>query len=400
MWTGSRRIAFIPASNEQVDGVLPDDFQDEVYRRVYFDPDPQTGVDRSLQAYIHHTSSGRAYITGEVFPPVVVPDADVIRPALESLPHLSFGGIDIPTHGYEYAVVVLPHTNGPHRGGYAWWNNSEINGIANRARVALYTDQSFGQRYRIGAWAMETLHVVTELGDLYNVSPNLGEFDPMAYGDTHPSAHTKSLFGWLGPGAVRTHPLGNAVSYNLHAVSYPQPPPPGRATAVSIRSGLFSASRYMVEARLRTDPYETAGVLSSGIPEAGVLVYEVRSPTAVFLRKSGLVPGQTFRNDAGLLFEIEITVTGEISGGYAVTVNSDISIFAARLEDERRDLQSALERESDPQARTTLMTQLSELDERRVALGSVDVQEAEGRHIPVQKTRAARRQDGETPSTP
>ena len=356
-WTGARRIAFIPVSNSEVDVNLPDHFEEQVYRRVYIDPDPVTGVDRSLQAYIQRASSGMAYITGDIFPPVVAPDADVITPGLESLPKLDFPfGLDIPLHGYQYAAMVLPHSSGPHRGGYAWWDNPPINGISNRARVALYTNAAFTDQQPTGVWAMEILHAVTELGDLYNVSPHLGRYDEMACScGTHPSAHTKGLFGWLRPGAVRTHPVGHPGTYVLHAVSHMQPPPPGRVTAVRVKSQVGPGD-LIIEARLRGDDLDGPSAASSGIPDEGVIVYRAQSNTMVFLLASGQVEGDTI-NIADE--DLEIQVSRAVPGGYEITIRSRATNRCRELRQTIEQLQTTLELETDINRRKQIISLLA-----------------------------------------
>ena len=53
-WIGRATFLFIPLVVEGVAGwdEPPDDYQEFVRRRVYFDPDPQTREDRSLMSYI------------------------------------------------------------------------------------------------------------------------------------------------------------------------------------------------------------------------------------------------------------------------------------------------------------------------------------------------------------
>jgi hypothetical protein len=77
---------------------------------------------------------------------------------------------------------------------------------------------------------------------------------------------------------------------------------------------------YLVETRLKTDPYETgASGLSSGIPSEGVVVYEVdesvwapmklRTPTALRV-------GERFQIDASMT----VMVTDTVPGGFRITV--------------------------------------------------------------------------------
>ena len=75
-WIGARRIAFIPAWNNQVDQRPPDNWAEQIAERIYFYPDPQTGVDGSISAFVRQVSSGRAWIEPEIFPTVEAQDAD------------------------------------------------------------------------------------------------------------------------------------------------------------------------------------------------------------------------------------------------------------------------------------------------------------------------------------
>jgi hypothetical protein len=345
-WSSGRQIAFVPVSNSKVDGVLPDNFSQEVAQRAFFDPDA-TGLDRSLQAYIRAVSSGWAHIDGQVLPAVVSNGTDVTRAAIDSLP---------ANHNYVCVVAVLPHAFGQHRGGFAWWDAAERNGITDFARISLFTDPSFGTRQGVGVWAMEVLHAVTHFGDLYNVSPHPGRFDVMACScGTHPSSHTKAAMGWLHAGAVKSHPLGTNASYTLHAASLPQPPPPGRVTAVSVKSQ-DSPDHYLIEARFGTDVYERPGAISQGIPSEGVVVYEVGGTLEIYLRASGLGVGESFQiAEEGL----SVRVTGAVDGGLRVSVKSRASARCAELAKQIEALRDAIEGEDDINIRKQLLSALS-----------------------------------------
>lgn len=71
-WIGSRRVAVIPAipigaGNVQV-GNVPADFQAQVSRRIFYDPDPTSNLDRSLRKYIFSISYGRAWLDADMSP--------------------------------------------------------------------------------------------------------------------------------------------------------------------------------------------------------------------------------------------------------------------------------------------------------------------------------------------
>lgn len=327
--------------------MLPPNFQDHVWRRAFFDPDPAIGVDRSLQAYIRTVSSGYAHIDGQVLQPVVVNGVDTMGAAINALP---------PNHTFDVVVAVLPHAFGPHRGGWAWWDMPEQNGIRDWCRVALFQDPNFTMRQNVGVWAMEVLHAATHVGDLYNVSPGAGQFDVMACAcGTHPSSNTKSTMGWLHSGAIRTHPVGTSAMYTLHALSLPQPPPPGRVTAVSVKS-VDSPGQFVIEARLRTDVYEMPGAISSGIPAEGVVVYEVQGVTQVFLRRSGMGAGASFSDSTEGL---TVRVTSLVEGGYRVSISSRATKRCNELFKQIEALRLAIDHESDINLRKQLISALA-----------------------------------------
>ena len=51
-WVGVKKLAVVPTFNTQFDPPPPDNWNELVRRRVFYDPDPATGIDRSLRAYI------------------------------------------------------------------------------------------------------------------------------------------------------------------------------------------------------------------------------------------------------------------------------------------------------------------------------------------------------------
>src|SRR5215211_3019107 len=72
-WIGSRDIAFVLAEVTGGPGIPPPppDWEAQARRRIFYDPD--SGVDRSLRAYIRAVSYGMARLTGEVYGPYTVP---------------------------------------------------------------------------------------------------------------------------------------------------------------------------------------------------------------------------------------------------------------------------------------------------------------------------------------
>ncbi len=299
-WVGARRVAIVPVIDLQVDQEPPPDWEYQVRSRVFYDPQPGTGLDQSFQHYLQALSYGKAILEGEVFPLVRAPDAEVNIPAMRSLPE---------GHGYKYLLAVLPHESGQHRGGHAFAHVPEVNGITGWARVAMFTNPLLRDRQPIGVWGQELLHLLCELFE----HPNLPGYDVMdgggARNSVHASAGTKRLFGWL-PKGIAEHAEG-ALDVNLHAIGLAQPPPPGRVAAVRIPSRR-SSRHFFVEARLRTDPFD------GRVPVEGVLVYEVSDTDKVSLRTSpALTRGQTFDDpDEGL----RVTVNDGLAGGFAVSI--------------------------------------------------------------------------------
>ena len=348
-WTGSRRVAFIPVWNRQVDNEPPQDWTNQVRSRIFFDPDPATGMDRSLQRYIQTASSGKAYLEGRVFPTVAADDADTVGAGLNSLPS---------SHDYEYAMIILPHSTGLHRGGYAWYDGPATNGISNFARVAMFTDPQLSNRDTLGVWMMEVLHIATSFGDLYYTNPMLGDYDVMACScGSHPSAHTKSLIGWVDPDSIRTHALNTNGNHSLHAVSLFQPPPSWRSTAVRIESRTTNG-HFLVEARLRTDPYESNSAVSDGIPAEGVIVYEVQGDTQIFLRTPGaLQVGGKFEDAEE---KLEVSVIAAEPGGFRVRVEAGGIDRCIILANKIKSLDGQLEFETDYHERVRIFKDLQQ----------------------------------------
>ena len=198
-WIGSRKIAVIPAVvNGPNFSPPPANWVDLISQRVFFDPDPVSGVDRSLAAYIHTVSYGKALLEADIFAPVTVPWSGcgaTQDAAIQATP---------AAHAYAYVCVVF--TAGTHGcDGWAFWDNppfpfnppppSGTNNLRNWCYVSMGAS--------LGVWSMEVMHALTAFGDLYNTNPNPGNFDNMACScGTHPSTFTKLKLGWLDPGLV------------------------------------------------------------------------------------------------------------------------------------------------------------------------------------------------------
>lgn len=267
-WIGSARFLFIPLVVEGRPGYDPPPagYQEFVRRRVYFDPDPTTGQDRSLMSYINSISYGLAILDAAVSAPIVLRDlSDDENPTLLAI------NAHPDAHLYEYLAVVYP----PNRRGAG-------SGMAQPGRIDFAPPRSPNRtrarsRFRhddpVGTWAMEVLHNVTDIGDYYNGLRHPERFDEMAAAAaTHPSAYTKTEAGWLNAASVPVHAGGSRV-FTLHAIGLSHPAPAGRVAAVKVPYG--SRGRcLLVEARLRTDRWEHGFTGSRGLPSEGVVVYD------------------------------------------------------------------------------------------------------------------------------
>src|SRR5688500_2931327 len=78
-WIGPKRLALVPLSrtNALPPDQIPADWEDQIMRRMLFDPAIGTGADRSLRAYIHAVSSGRADLDAVVMPRMTAAQQDV-----------------------------------------------------------------------------------------------------------------------------------------------------------------------------------------------------------------------------------------------------------------------------------------------------------------------------------
>jgi hypothetical protein len=215
-------------------------------------------------------------------------------------------GPSLRAHGFNAAALVMlgkPPTGQGQQGGF--W-----------AR--------FDMSETLGTWAMELMHCLTSMWDLYPFGGNMAEYDNMAgAGGTHPSAWTKRAIQWLDPAAIAQH-VGRTIEYDLHGVSLVQPPPHDRVSGVQIGS---TVPYLMVEARKKADQFD--GI----IPKEGVIVYRVQTtdpfgvpqnqlaPLALLTlnaagSRSALAVGESLTTDTGVV----VQVTSALPGGYHVHI--------------------------------------------------------------------------------
>jgi len=304
-WIGRKKIAFLPVHRTHAfppDDPVPADWPNEIRRRVLFDPDTVTRMDRSLRAYLLAASSGRADLDAVVLPMQSVNEQDVPVDFFEDQL-----GDQLRSQGFDAAGLVMlggPGAGTATRGGF--W-----------ARFAMAE--------ALGVWAMEFMHALTDFDDLYPFDGNMGGFDEMACScGTHPSAYTKAAIGWLDPSAIAVHDV-TSRSYDLHAIDLVQPPPTGRCAAVRIGS---QVPYLMIEARLMGDQFESKSQFEPGIPSQGVIVYRVQTSSphgsaqnsqapVVLLTPTALTLGRVFTADTGF----RIVVRAAISGGFTISID-------------------------------------------------------------------------------
>lgn len=371
-WVGEKRVAVIPAVTIGA-GIAPADFKQRVVDRVFFDPDPASGIDRSLRRYIHTVSYGRAELGGDVFGPVKVPwtvwpngNAD---PGTTMNAAMAAAGANVDN--FAHVMVVFP---------------GAIQGIRSWAFYGPGQDKSYVfLDDPIGAWAMELLHMVTEFGDLYGPpagrSPSPGNYDEMdTSAATHPSTFTKIRMGWLDAAAAATVDPHTDSNWNIHPLARMQPAPPGRVTAIKVPLNGSATHYLLVEDREFLDEYErNTPDLSAGIPGEGIVVYDVDESLwpPLWLRvNTGLRIGETFSdNTAGIELKVVAKLAG---GGFQVNVRStaspepvrchEIRQRIASLKREIKDLQDEL-RTAPPGAKPRLVAEIKERQQEIANLG-------------------------------
>lgn len=297
-WIGRKKLAFVPLYRPHAipPDFIPNDWAADIYRRAVYDPEPITGLDRSLRAYIHTISSGRADLDAVVLPMEMIDQQDVGVDALED----RMGG-RLRDEGFDAAAIVMlggPGAGTSQQGGF-WARFVMVEGL--------------------GTWAMEFLHCLTAFDDLYPFGGNIGSFDEMSCAcGTHPTAYTKAAVGWLDHSAIAVH-NGRAVNYAFYPGGLIQPPPSGWVAAVRIGA---SVPYLMIEARQRVDQFDRT------IPSEGVIVYRVQTTNPLGSAQNDTMPvnlltptalgvGQSFVTDNN----IAISVTGNLTAGLLAVVD-------------------------------------------------------------------------------
>lgn len=327
-WLGPATFLFIPLVVTDTPGYQapPPDYRELVRRRVYYDPAPATGEDRSLASYIAAISYGRAALDATVSQPVTLRGlTDEDNPTLLAIQ------AQPSAHLFEYiAVVYPPNTRGA---GSGMAQPGRIDFDPPRTPNYTRARSRFRHDAPIGTWAMEVIHNVTDIGDYYNGVTHPGRFEEMAAAAaTHPTSYTKLEAGWLMPEEAPVHG-GGTRRYTLGALGLPQPATGGRVAGVRVKA--FGSPRHLVvEARLRSDRWDRGVDGTSGIPSEGVVLYEFSPETSSWPRRDAngpwpplelrspmaLTVGQSFQYAPG---RTNVRVVSATAGGFVTEMVTD-----------------------------------------------------------------------------
>src|SRR5215472_7361350 len=153
-WIGRKKLALVPVfrSNAIPPDALPADWNGDILRRVFFDPDPTTGADRSLRAYIRLASSGMADLDAVV---LQVQTITLPVPGGKDFNDVPVSFLDgqtsaLQSKGFDAGALVMlggPGAGTSQRGGF--W-----------ARFVMLE--------KLGTWAMEFMHCLTNFADIYS----------------------------------------------------------------------------------------------------------------------------------------------------------------------------------------------------------------------------------------
>lgn len=360
-WVGVKKLAVVPTFDTQVDGPAPAGWSDLIMSRVLYDPDPVSGVDRSLRGYIAALSYGRATLEAKMFPPAFSDGPSVMEAAYRSLPS---------GHGHPYVLCVIPYSDNLHRKGF--FRTVGENGVTAVARVAVW-DASVGQqRQTTGVWAMEVLHAIAGFPDLYLAKgPQMVGFDNMMYCEgMHSCAHLKQAAGWLTGRDISTQ-VATSGDHILHSIGLGAPPQ-GRVAAVRVRT---PGNTYLIEARLRSDVYERGfgrliggGMEFRGLGGKGVIVYETQADLqeTYLMTPSALASGQSYRHPSGAF---SVQVTGQVEGGMRVRVSVKPDSRCDGIRAQIRNIEEMMREETDLEILKGLREERARLRAQATRLG-------------------------------
>lgn len=332
-WVDTKKVAFVPVFREIVPrDEEPENWRDEIFRRVTDDPrrvtdDPRSEVvDRSLRAWLQRVSWGKANINPTVFEKRTVTQKEVAPGhfALEKVtdapsPEQWLNEDHLKAEGFSSAILIMLGGAGAGTTSGFW------------SRVAWVEGN--------GTWLHEILHAITTFKDLYHFDNDVDPedrgiklFDIMsAMQQTHPTAFTKNEFGWLDDRAIGRYTIGSDLrGFILHHVDSLRPPThSGEVYAIRIGDNV---PYYMVESRKKTDHWEAGIFNEMGIPDEGVIIYRVRTCDPTIQKRpncrksiyrenlTALRPGESIKIDHANV-RVESELTGGI--GYIIHVTTD-----------------------------------------------------------------------------
>jgi hypothetical protein len=340
-WHGTKRVAFVPLyrSNAAPPDEIPPNWENVILNRVINNPRPEAnGADRSLRAWLHYVSWGRADIDPLVLPMQTIDRQNVLPGDLDGIPCEQVAGITC--EGVTFGEYL--RNQGVHAAQLVMLGQRPSGISADFWSRVVMAESN-------GVWLMELMHSLTDFVDLYPfandtdpVDRNIGAFDEMsAASQTHPTAFTKNELGWLPPQNIGRYQIGtsHSVGFILQFVSYADPhvePFHGESFVGIGTRGVRIGDDFpyvMVEARKKNDQFE-AGMPSTGDPQEmgiaseGVIAYRVQIRDATNnVREGGKTPlylltqmplqvGQSTVLDNG----VQLKVTGETPKAFIVQV--------------------------------------------------------------------------------
>ena len=150
-WHGRKKVAFLPlfrTITPPVDGpdVIPTDWPSAILARILYHPDPARGnADGSLRAWLLAASSGRADIDPVVLPMKTINRIDVLADQFEA----ELGG-SLRSEGFDHACLVM------------------LGGVGAGTNAGFWS--RFVMKEHTGVWAMEMIHGISGMRDLYHLT--------------------------------------------------------------------------------------------------------------------------------------------------------------------------------------------------------------------------------------
>ena len=380
-WLGTKRIVFVPMIRP-TDPTGQDEtyLSGEVFRRVLFDP---RGQNRTFSEHVNRASHGRASIDAVFLPARRVPWSDLLYGS--TTPNPSESGVDYALDaaravlggqpGRDYIVCSIGQGNDSNPS-IGYQGVPGVGGTSRPGRGWLRTHI----QANIGEYLHETLHVVGWLHDYYQLTPSMGELDPMAWGHAHPTTYTKRLLGWVVPSDVLRHRAGTQNYVIRHQAIFALGASAFGPAALSIAAG---GATYYVESRAHIDQFELE------IQNPGVIIYKVTSddtdpgelvaPAITLETAQPLTTGQSAIVANG---KISVTVTAISTTGASIGVVSEslppsdpcdpLRALILRFEREADSLEARADTPAEIERLQALRRNIARLEARAEALGCND----------------------------